>query len=159
MLVALGFNPVTACVICLIGNAASPEFGAIGTPTLSAANTAFPTTITGAADASVFAQMLSEPTARLLIPLCVVSPFVIILLCGGTKAFKGCCRYYTCICIIICYSFLSCSHIVGPELCVVIGLWFASFVQSLWVENTRIFRKNICLSPKKKQQLPLISLR
>ena len=63
MLVALGFNPVTACVICLIGNAASPEFGAIGTPTLSAANTAFPTTITGAADASVFAQMLSEPTA------------------------------------------------------------------------------------------------
>ena len=85
MLVALGFNPVTACVICLIGNAASPEFGAIGTPTLSAANTAFPTTITGAADASVFAQMLSEPTARLLIPLCVVSPFVIILLCGGQR--------------------------------------------------------------------------
>ena len=121
MLVALGFNPVTACVICLIGNAASPEFGAIGTPTLSAANTAFPTTITGAADASVFAQMLSEPTARLLIPLCVVSPFVIILLCGGTKALKGVVGITLVSALSFVIPFYLVATFVGPELCVVIG--------------------------------------
>ena len=121
MLVALGFNPVTACVICLIGNAASPEFGAIGTPTLSAANTAFPTTITGAADASVFAQMLSEPTARLLIPLCVVSPFVIILLCGGTKALKGVVGITLVSALSFVIPFYLVAAFVGPELCVVIG--------------------------------------
>ena len=61
MLVALGFNPVTACVICLIGNAASPEFSHWYTYTVSS-EYCISTTITGAADASVFAQMLScEP--------------------------------------------------------------------------------------------------
>lgn len=111
MLVALGFNPVTACVICLIGNAASPEFGAIGTPTLSAANTAFPTTITGAARCKCVcsdAFRTDSPSADS--SLCCFS------ICYHPslrwyKGIKGCCRYYTCICIIICYSFLSCSHI------------------------------------------------
>ncbi len=110
MLVALGFDPVAACVICLIGNAASPAFGAIGTPTLSAASTS-----------GVEAALLSEPTAFLLILLCVVSPFVIILLCGGAKALKGVIPITVVSALSFVLPFYAVARFVGPELCVVIG--------------------------------------
>ena len=110
MLVALGFEPVAACVICLIGNAASPAFGAIGTPTLSAASTS-----------GVEAALLSEPTAFLLVILCVVSPFVIILLCGGAKALKGVIPITAVSALSFVIPFYAVARFVGPELCVVIG--------------------------------------
>ena len=69
----------------------------------------------------VFAQMLSEPTARLLIPLCVVSPFVIILLCGGTKALKGVVGITLVSALSFVIPFYLVATFVGPELCVVIG--------------------------------------
>ena len=110
MLVALGFDPIAACVICLIGNAASPAFGAIGTPTLSAASTS-----------GVEAALLSEPTAFLLVVLCIVSPFVIILLCGGAKALKGVIPITLVSALSFTVPFYIVARFVGPELCVVIG--------------------------------------
>lgn len=111
MLVALGFDPIAACVICLIGNAASPAFGAIGTPTLSAASTA----------ELESAMLISEPTAFLLIALCVISPFVIILLCGGPKALKGVMGITLASALSFTIPFYAVARFVGPELCVVIG--------------------------------------
>lgn len=111
MMVGLGFDPIAAAVICLIGNAASPAFGAIGTPTISAANTA-----------GLDATLLSGPTALLLGGLCVLSPFVIILLVGkSTKAFKGVMGITIASVVSFYVPFYAISAFVGPELSVTIG--------------------------------------
>ena len=84
MMVGLGFDPIASAVICLIGNAASPAFGAIGTPTISAYNTA------GFEAMGIDMISLSAPTSLLLAGLCILSPFVIVWLVGGSpKALKG----------------------------------------------------------------------
>ncbi|MBP3874767.1 MAG: L-lactate permease, partial [Lachnospiraceae bacterium] len=107
MMVGLGFDPISAAVICLIGNAASPAFGAIGTPTISAANTA-----------GLDPNLLSEPTAFLLMILNLISPFIIIYLVGGSwKALKGVLP----ITIVSAVSFYAVARFVGPELSVVVG--------------------------------------
>ncbi len=111
MMVGLGFDPISAAVICLIGNAASPAFGAIGTPTLSAATTA-----------GLDAGVISQPTALLLIPLCIVSPFVIIMLTGsGMKAMKGMVPITLASAVTFTIPFYAVAAAVGPELCVTIG--------------------------------------
>lgn len=111
MMVGLGFDPIAAAVICLIGNAASPAFGAIGTPTISAANTA-----------GLDAVLLSGPTALLLGGLCILSPFVIILLVGkSTKAFKGVMGITIASVVSFYVPFYVISAFVGPELSVTIG--------------------------------------
>ena len=111
MMVGMGFDPIAAAVICLIGNAASPAFGAIGTPTISAANTA-----------GLDATILSGPTALLLGGLCILSPFVIILLVGkSTKAFKGVMGITIASVISFYVPFYAISAFVGPELSVTIG--------------------------------------
>ena len=111
MMVGLGFDPIAAAVICLIGNAASPAFGAIGTPTISAANTA-----------GLDATLLSGPTALLLGGLCIISPFVIILLVGkSTKAFKGVMGITIASVVSFYVPFYAISAFVGPELSVTIG--------------------------------------
>lgn len=111
MMVGMGFDPIASAVICLIGNAASPAFGAIGTPTLSAANTA-----------GLEAGLLSAPTALLLGGLCILSPFVIILLVGkSTKAFKGVIGITIASVVSFYVPFYLVAAFVGPELSVVIG--------------------------------------
>lgn len=102
MMVGLGFDPISAAVICLIGNAASPAFGAIGTPTISAANTA-----------GLDPNLLSEPTAFLLLILNLISPFIIIYLVGGKlESPEGSSAHYTCQ-----RGFLLCSFLRGRTLC------------------------------------------
>ena len=111
MMVGMGFDPIAAAVICLIGNAASPAFGAIGTPTISAANTA-----------GLDATILSGPTSLLLGGLCILSPFVIILLVGkSTKAFKGVMGITIASVVSFYVPFYAISAFVGPELSVTIG--------------------------------------
>ena len=111
MMVGMGFDPIAAAVICLIGNAASPAFGAIGTPTISAANTA-----------GLDATILSGPTSLLLGGLCILSPFVIILLAGkSTKAFKGVMGITIASVVSFYVPFYAISAFVGPELSVTIG--------------------------------------
>lgn len=111
MMVGLGFDPIASAVICLIGNAASPAFGAIGTPTISAANTA-----------AIDAGVLSGPTALLLSGLCILSPFVIILLVGkSTKAFKGVIGITVASVVSFYVPFYAIAAFVGPELAVTIG--------------------------------------
>jgi len=111
MMVGMGFDPIASAVICLIGNAASPAFGAIGTPTLSAANTA-----------GLDANLLSSPTALLLSGLCILSPFIIIFLVGkSVKAFKGVIGITIASVVSFYVPFYAVAAFVGPELSVVIG--------------------------------------
>ena len=98
-------------MICLIGNAASPAFGAIGTPTISAANTA-----------GLDPNLLSEPTAFLLLILNLISPFIIIYLVGGSwKALKGVLPITLVSAVSFYVPFYAVARFVGPELSVVVG--------------------------------------
>ena len=116
MMVGLGFDPIASAVICLIGNAASPAFGAIGTPTISAYNTA------GFAEMGIDMLKLSSPTALLLAGLCIISPFVIVILVGGsTKALKGMIPITVVSVVSFYVPFYVISAFVGPELSVTIG--------------------------------------
>jgi lactate permease len=127
MMVGLGFDPIAAAVICLIGNAASPAFGAIGTPTISAANTA-----------GLDATVLSGPTALLLGGLCILSPFVIILLVGkSTKAFKGVMGITIASVISFYVPFYVISAFVGPELSVTIGALISLVVVVFMGRNSK----------------------
>ena len=111
MMVGLGFDPISTAVICLIGNAASPAFGAIGTPTISAANTA-----------GLDPNLLSEPTAFLLLILNLISPFIIIYLVGGSwKALKGVLPITLVSAVSFYVPFYAVARFVGPELSVVVG--------------------------------------
>ena len=116
MMVGLGFDPIASAVICLIGNAASPAFGAIGTPTISAYNTA------GFEAMGIDMITLSANTSLLLGLLCLVSPFVIILLVGGSpKALKGVMPITIVAAVSFYVPFYAISAFVGPELSVTIG--------------------------------------
>lgn len=111
MMIGLGFNPISAAVICLIGNAASPAFGAIATPTLSAASAA-----------GLDANLLATPTIILLGGLCVLAPIVMVILTGGsTKALKGMVPMIVVSIVSFYLPFLAVGHFVGPELACTIG--------------------------------------
>lgn len=116
MMVGLGFDPIASAVICLIGNAASPAFGAIGTPTISAYNTA------GFESMGIEMIGLSANTALLLALLCLVSPFVIVILVGGSpKALKGVMPITIVAAVSFYVPFYAICAFVGPELGVTIG--------------------------------------
>ncbi len=79
MLFALGFNPVTAILSCLIANGCPTMFGSIGIPTTTLAN------VTGL-DA---AQLAFTQTLQVA-PLLFICPFLMVMLVsGGIKGLKG----------------------------------------------------------------------
>ncbi|MDF2486243.1 MAG: lactate permease [Herbinix sp.] len=111
MLWGLGFDPVFAAIVCLIANATPTAFGSIGIPT---------TTLSKITGLDVFG--LSTDTATILIPLIILTPFILVYLTGKSrKAFKG----VIMITLISGLSFLIPEYLVakylGAELPVVIG--------------------------------------
>ena len=111
MLVALGFDPLFSCLVCLIANGVPTPFGSIGIPTVTLAN------LVGLENAQLaFTQTLQ------LAPFMLLCPFLIVMATGkGVKAFKG----VTAITLVSGLSFLIPQMIVakfvGAELCVVVG--------------------------------------
>jgi lactate permease len=111
MLWGLGFDPVFAAIVCLIANATPTAFGSIGIPT---------TTLSKITGLDVFG--LSTDTVTILIPLIILTPFILVYLTGKSrKAFKG----VIMITLISGLSFLIPEYLVakylGAELPVVIG--------------------------------------
>lgn len=148
MMVGLGFDPIASAVICLIGNAASPAFGAIGTPTISAYNTA------GFEAMGIDMISLSAPTSLLLAGLCILSPFVIVWLVGGSpKALKGV-MPITIVSVISFYvPFYVISAFVGPELSVTIGAIISLVaVVIMGRKSSGDIPEDICLKRNMKQQ-------
>ncbi len=79
MLWGLGFNPITACLVCLIANATPTPFGSIGIPT-----------VTLATNLGLSNNLISFATTCILGILIMITPFVMVMVIGkGIKAFKG----------------------------------------------------------------------
>jgi lactate permease len=111
MLWGLGFNPITACLVCLIANGTPTPFGSIGIPTVTLGN------LLGVSSTS-----LSLATVCSLSVLIILTPFIMVMIVGkGFKAFKG----IVPVILISGFSFLIPELIVaafvGPEMPVVAG--------------------------------------
>lgn len=79
ILIATGFEPLFACLICLIMNTSSTAYGSVGIPIISLAQ---------ATELDV--KMLSSNISLQLIFPTIVIPFILVMLVGGgIKALKG----------------------------------------------------------------------
>ena len=77
ILVAMGYDAIPTVVACLVVNSTPTAFGSVGVPTSTVAN------ITG-----LSALAVSGKIAVLQAVLTFISPFFMILICGGGKALK-----------------------------------------------------------------------
>ncbi|MCD7894487.1 MAG: L-lactate permease [Erysipelotrichaceae bacterium] len=111
MLWGLGFDPITACLVCLVANATPTPFGSIGIPT-----------VTLATNLGMQNNLISFATVCILSILIIITPFIMVMIIGkGFKAFKG----IVPVLLISGFSFLIpeliVSYFVGAELTVVAG--------------------------------------
>ncbi|MCD7951072.1 MAG: L-lactate permease [Erysipelotrichaceae bacterium] len=111
MLWGLGFDPITACLVCLVANATPTPFGSIGIPT-----------VTLATNLGLQNNLISFATVCILSILIIITPFIMVMIIGkGFKAFKGIIP----VLLISGFSFLIpelfVAYFVGAELTVVAG--------------------------------------
>ena len=79
MLVAMGFDPIKAILVCLVANSVPTTYGSIGIPASTLAN------LTG-----IDPVQLSTYISLQLLPLNILCPFIIVAIVGGSlKALKG----------------------------------------------------------------------
>lgn len=79
IMIALGFEPLFAAVICLVSNTIATAFGAIGTPVITLAK------VTG-----LDSTQLTYAVALQLLPLIVLLPFALVMITGkSVKSIKG----------------------------------------------------------------------
>lgn len=112
MLLAMGFDPLFSCLVCLISNGFPTPWGSIGIPTVTVANLlGYPNTISLSTMQSIQAAIFF-----------LIVPFVLVALTGkGPKALKGMIG----ICLVSGLSFilpmLLVSYTLGAELVMVIA--------------------------------------
>lgn len=111
MLVAIGFNPVKAILLCLIANSVPTTYGSIGIPASTLAN------LTG-----LDPIQLSTYISLQLLPLNIICPFLMVIVVGNSfKALKGV-FFLTLLCGLgLAVPELLISVIAGPELAVMIS--------------------------------------
>ena len=111
MLVAMGFNPVKAILLCLIANSVPTTYGSIGIPASTLAN------LTG-----LDPVHLSTYISLQLLPLNIICPFLMVIIVGGSiKALKGV-TLLTLLCGLgLAVPELLISAVAGPELAVMIS--------------------------------------
>lgn len=108
MLVALGFDPIKAILVCLVANSVPTTFGSIGIPASTLAN------LTG-----LDPVQLSTYISLQLLPLNFICPFLIVAIVGGSlKAIKGVFMITLLSALGIVIPELVISMFVGPELAV-----------------------------------------
>ena len=108
MLVALGFNPIKAILVCLVANSVPTTFGSIGIPASTLAN------LTG-----LDPVQLSTYISLQLLPLNLICPFLIVAIVGGSvKAIKGVFIITLISALGLAVPELIISMFVGPELAV-----------------------------------------
>lgn len=111
MLVALGFDPIKSILLCLIANSVPTTYGSIGIPASTLAN------LTGLDPVT-----LSTYISLQLLPLNIISPFLMVIVVGGSiKALKGV-FLLTLLCGLgLAIPELLISMVAGPELAVMIS--------------------------------------
>lgn len=108
MLVALGFDPIKAILVCLVANSVPTTYGSIGIPASTLAN------LTG-----LDPVQLSTYISLQLLPLNIICPFIIVAIVGGSlKALKGVFMITLLSALGLAVPELIVSAFVGPELAV-----------------------------------------
>lgn len=111
MLVAMGFDPVKAILLCLIANSVPTTYGSIGIPASTLAN------LTG-----LDPVQLSTYISLQLLPLNLICPFLMVIVAGGSlKALRGV-FILTLLCALgLAIPELAISAVAGPELAVMVS--------------------------------------
>ena len=78
MLVVMGMEPVTACLVCMLANAFPTAFGSVGIPTVTLAS------VTG-----LDPMPLAFITVVQMLPFMLLIPFLMVIAGGGVKALSG----------------------------------------------------------------------
>lgn len=111
MLWVLDFDPITACLVCLIANATPTPFGSIGIPT-----------ITLATNLGLENNLISFATVCILGILIILTPFIMVMILGkGPKALKGIIPVILVSGISFLIPEMLVAYFVGAELAVVAG--------------------------------------
>lgn len=106
MLVALGIQPVTAILACLIANGVPTMFGSIGIPTTTLAS------ITG-----IDAIQLSTTQALQVFPFVIACPILIVMLVGGgARALRGVWPVTLVAGLSFALPEIAAAHFIGPAL-------------------------------------------
>lgn len=122
MLLAMGFDPLFSCLICLIANGFPTPWGSIGIPTVTVAN------LLGYENTIALSTMQSLQVALFF----VIVPFVLVVLTGkGVKALKGMVPVCLGAGIAFILPMIAVSYFIGAELAVVIGSVFSLAVTVL----------------------------
>lgn len=122
MLVALGFDPIKAILVCLVANSVPTTYGSIGIPASTLAN------LTG-----LDPVQLSTYISLQLLPLNIICPFIIVAIVGSSlKALKG----------VFMITLLSALGLAVPELIVsafVVRNWLSwGLLSSSWLSSSFI---------------------
>lgn len=111
MLAAMGMDPVSACLVCMLANAFPTAFGSVGIPTVTLAN------VTG-----LDALPLSFITVVQMLPFMILVPFLMVIAGGGSvKALKGVTGLTLAAGLSFVLPQLLVAKFLGPELAVIVG--------------------------------------
>ncbi|AHH08577.1 lactate permease LctP family transporter [Borrelia anserina] len=140
ILIAMGFEPFFACLICLIMNTSSTAYGSVGIPIISLAQ---------ATELDI--KMLSYNISLQLILPTLIVPFVLVMLVGGgIKALKGSMFILTLLSgASIAISQIYISKTLGPELPAILGSITAMIIIVIYAklfETKDTTNKNIKVS-------------
>ena len=111
MLVVMGMEPVTACLVCMLANAFPTAFGSVGIPTVTLAS------VTG-----LDPLPLAFITVVQMFPFMILMPFLMVIAGGGgVKALKGVSGLTLAAGLSFVLPQLLVAKFLGPELAVIVG--------------------------------------
>jgi lactate permease len=139
ILVAMGYDPLTCVVACLVVNSTPTAFGSVGVPTSTVAG------VTG-----LNALTISGNIAILQLITTVLSPFLMILIAGGAKALKKSWKFAVLAALAFVIPEFAAAYFIGPELPDIIGSVICMIV--LVLAGVAVEKKN----PEKKEQHELM---
>ncbi len=129
MLAGIGLDPMAAVLGCLVVNSTPTAFGSVGVPTVTLAS------VTG-----LDVTILSGNAAVIQFILTMVSPFLMVCICGkGVKALKGMLPVTLVSALSFAIPWFITAQAIGPELPNIIG---SIFSMGCIIAAARIFNKN-----------------
>jgi len=127
ILVALSFDPLFACFVCLIANGAPTPFGSIGIPTVTLAS------LTGLEN-----EGLSFATTCELAPFIILCPILIVMITGGgIKGMRGMWLVTIMSGVSFLFGQMIVSYFAGAELAVVVGAVLSLVVTIILGKNVK----------------------
>ncbi|APQ14981.1 lactate permease [Borreliella garinii] len=142
ILIAMGFEPFFACLICLIMNTSSTAYGSVGIPIISLAQ---------ATNLDVN-TLSSEIALQLILPTLTI-PFVLVILAGGgIKGLKGVFVLTLLSGMSMAISQVLISRTLGPELPAILG---SILSMTITIVYAKFFENKDTKSHQNKSTIPL----